>query len=57
MDKYFKVERLESTYWYNNRAIHGIFVDFQFKILKFSSVYNFANTGSQLIIKAINSRK
>lgn len=56
MEEYFKVESLESTYWYNNRAIHEIFTDFQFKILKFSSIYNFAFMGSQLILKALNNK-
>ena len=44
---------VDSTFWYNNRAIHGILPRVQMKILNFSNRHKFLglNLGAQLIME------
>jgi SAM-dependent methyltransferase len=53
---FFKVKSIESTYWYNNRPIHGIFEKLQMLLLKtgFNSRGSF---GSQLIAQCSNDKE
>jgi len=47
------VKRIDSTFWYNNRAIHGILPRLQMKILNFSNRHKFLglDLGAQLVIE------
>lgn len=47
------VRRVDSTFWYNNRAIHGILPQLQMKILNFSNRHKFLglDLGAQLIME------
>jgi SAM-dependent methyltransferase len=58
ISNYLKVNSINSTYWYNNRAIHKITPKLQMKILNFSNRFNpkCINIGMQLIIECINEK-
>ena len=53
---FFEVKEVESTYWYNNRAIHGFCPRLQFKLLNFSNIFKtkLFLLGSQLVIECEN---
>ncbi|MFH0806289.1 MAG: methyltransferase domain-containing protein [Candidatus Brennerbacteria bacterium] len=56
---YFTVKSIGSNYWYNNRAIHGLWPNFQMRILKFSAMHTLLGLklGMQLIIELVNDKK
>jgi 2-polyprenyl-3-methyl-5-hydroxy-6-metoxy-1,4-benzoquinol methylase len=58
-ESHFTVKNIDSTYWYNNRAIHKIYEPLQLQIMHYSGHHKFLglNMGSQLIIELVNDKK
>jgi len=58
INEFLDVKNIKSTYWYNNRAIHGLLPEFQLKVLNFSNRIKFKPLllGQQLIIECENNK-